>query len=879
MKMRRETNRTQSNHLLAFLATILTSVVVAAALGDQGLPRAQAADRDQAGPSVQHVRLRVPLNSGWRFKRQAAPGAAKPEYDDSLWTTVHLPHTWDATAENPFTWPGHFRGLGWYRRAFDAPVEWRDKRMHVEFKGVFQIADVWVNGRHAGRHVGGYTGFTLDVTDFVQWGAKNLLAVRVNDVLDASVAPANETNVADYGGIYRSVALVVTNLIHFPSNAIHVQVERTPAGGVIVHVTTRIENPDSSTHNGWLETAVLDEEGKTLAALHQDFRAEANRVIDLEQTTEPIADPRLWLPDTPYLYRLTSTIDEAARPSDRVETLFGIRFMDYDPASGFTMNGTPINLRGVNRRQDYGFLGDAVPEAVGVRDVRLMKEMGANFLRTSHYPQDPAVLDACDRLGILVWEEIPNIKIRMYPPAPDNTERVYTERFPRALMGNLKQQLREMIERDSNHPSIIIWGLGDDLSRYHYPEDFVELVNAAHLLDPSRWTAARSPHVTDITDATSEDHLVHEHEQHPERKYIWNEWGSFASQRGTEGLPYYLRLPADPLGDVSIPDSDAALLMEGYLMQWNALPWLGTAKWCMFDTGEPNATRTRTLWDWPFPDGRVTFRWPFDDYLGVADMWRLPKEGYYFLESQWTEKPMVHIVGHWSWPSSGGLKPGTGNPALKGGVTGQVTGGLPSGNDANTRRVRVYSNCDTVELFLNGKSLGIRKPESNRRLWADFRKAIGPYQSPDDFNQQPLSGANLRHPPFIWDDVPYESGKLTAIGRKGDATVKDEVRTAGQAAGIVLKAEKETIAADDEDVSFIEADVVDARGAVVPDARPWIVFAVEGPGRLLGGTSEVDAIAGKAAINVQSAGPEGEIVVTATSPGLEPGLVRLRAVK
>lgn len=819
---------------------------------------AQGRDELKRG-KTNYSRVQVRLNSDWRFKRQAAPGAAveaefigaeKPGYDDSSWATVNLPHTWDQS-EIPFPGPGHFRGLGWYRRKLEAPREWESRRVWLEFKGAFQIAELWVNGRYVGRHVGGFTGFEFDLTDYLKREASNLLAVRVNDVLDPDVAPANETNVTDYGGLYRSVTLLVTDSLRIATNAVRLTPQRE-GGRLVLRIATSVENDSGTQRSFRLQTLLVDDNGQPLAAPATTAgTVDPHQRESLPQQIDAPPGLHFWSPDSPHLYRVISTLLDQDRAVDEADTTFGVRFMDYDPAQGFTLNGEPINLHGVNRRQDYGFLGDAVPEAVGRRDIRLIKTMGANFMRTSHYPQDPAVLDECDRQGILVWEEIPNIKIQIYPPAPDNTEPVYTQRFRRGLMANLKQQMREMIDRDYNHPSIIIWGLGDDLSTYHFPEDFVELSSAAHSLDPTRWTAARSPHVTDITDATSEPQLVREHQRHPERRYIWNEWGSFASERGLEGAPYYLRLPADPLADVSLGDGDAALFIEGYLMQWNALPWLGTGKWCMFDTGELNAERTRSLWDWPFPDGRVTFRWPFDDYLGVADMWRLPKAGYYLLQSQWTEKPMLHIAGHWTWP----------------------------GQEEQKRDVRVYSNCDTVELILNGRSLGVRNPLTTEQVWNDFRNKIAMYKSPDEFNQELLPGASLRHPPFVWKDVPYEPGTLAAVGRQGGVTVREEVRTAGKPARIFLHSEKDSMRADDEDVCFLEADVVDTEGVVVPDARPWIQFSVEGPGRLLGGTAEIDAISGVAAINVQSTGPAGEIRVTATAEGLAPGAVRLQAVK
>jgi beta-galactosidase len=216
---------------------------------------------------------------------------------------------------------------------------------------------------------------------------------------------------------------------------------------------------------------------------------------------------------------------------------------------------------------------------------------------------------------------------------------------------------------------------------------------------------------------------------------------------------------------------------------------------------------------------------------------------------------MAHIVGHWTWPNEVGRK----------------------------RPVRVYSNCDTVELELNGRSLGVGRPATPERVWQDFRQLIDRYRAlrdwKDDYSQVSFPGATLRHPPFVWDDVPYENGSLVAIGHKGAETVRDELRTAGAPARIILKSEKAALAVDREDVSFMEADVVDSNGTIVPDAHPWIRFTVEGPGRLLGGTTEIDAISGVAAINVQTAGQLGEIAVTATSDGLTSGSVRIRAAK
>jgi beta-galactosidase len=835
-----------------------SSVAGVAVTGIKGL-RASGAEAsasksadDQVGPEL---RITTSLNAGWRFKRQGTPGAGiEPEfigaerlgYDDSAWESVVVPHTWDATPDNPFCASDHFRGLGWYRREIEIPVAWHGRRVWIEFKAVFQVADVYINGHHLGRHVGGFTGFGFDITDHLKFGGKNVLAVQVNDVLDPNIAPANETNVPGYGGIYRSISLVAMDPLHLQRNGTWVTTEQS-GGRTSVRIRTWIQNQSSQPRNCGLQSIILDAEGREVARIDTEENVGPDAVKEIEQTAA-IPSPHIWSPDDPHLYQLASNVFEGGKTTDRYVTTFGIRFMGHDAAKGFTLNGKPIVLRGVDRRQDYGFLGDAVPEAIGVKDVQMMKDMGVNFIRTSHYPQDPAVIDACDRLGILVWEEVPNIKIHMYHAPLDEDKNIYATRFPRGLMRNIKHQLNEMVERDRNHPSIIMWGFADDLSRYQFPQDFVELSDFTHALDPTRWTAGRCPHVTDIIDATTIEDLAQAHREHPEKKYVWNEWGSFHCERGREG-PALVRKGRS----VVFADSEAAMACEGYLMQWNALPWLGTAKWCMFDTGEVNGTATRTLWE--RRDGSITLRWPFNDYFGIADMWRLPKEAYYLFQAEWTEKPMVHIVGHWTWPEEAD----------------------------RIRKVRIYSNCDSVELFLNGQSLGVRKPATQDRVWQDFQTLVEKYRETEEldgqFARERFPGSRLRHAPFVWDDVAYQPGTLLAVGKKGSVTVRHQICTAGPANGLVLKPDKESLVPDAADVVFVEADVVDTAGTVVPTAESWIKFSATGPGRLLGGTTEIDAISGIAAINLQSAGEAGEVVIKATSPGLQSASLRVPARK
>ncbi len=803
------------------------------------------------------VRLTVPVNRGWRFKRQQSPGSAveagfigaeKPEYDDCSWSSVWLPHTWDVGPDNPFSTRGHFRGIGWYRRHLDIPRSWRGHCVMLNFKGVFQIADVWLNGIHVGSHVGGYTGFSIDLTKHLGFGEKNVVVVKADSTLNKYIAPAIETNVAVYGGIYRTASMTVLNPVHIPQNGVWVTwEEKGKEATVTIHGL--LKNQSSFSKDVKIEHQIIDSDGAVWAQVQSSVKLKPGETLALNPTPTLLIAPRLWSPQSPHLYTLITTVSIGRGVVDRHTVHFGVRFMGHDPARGFLLNGQPINLHGMNRRQDYGFLGDAVPEAVGIKDVHLMKRMGVNFLRTSHYPQDPAVLDACDELGILVWEEIPNIKLYVYPPGIDldGADGVSATRFSRPFMTNLKAQLKEMIDQNRSRPSVIIWGLADDLSRYQYPEDFVELSDAAHALDPTRWTAGRAPHVTDIMDATVYQDLIGVREKKPERMYIWNEWGSFHSERGKEGRAL-IRRGHPPF----LPDSEASILCEGLMMQWNAMPWLGTAHWCMCDCSEPGGSPPLSLSE-HVDDDEIKPRWPVNDYYGCLDMWRLPKTSFYLFQSQWTEAAMIHIVGHWTWPGE------TGKP----------------------RQVRIYSNCDSVELFLNGQSLGSRGPASQEHIWNDFRATASKYHSIEDMidqlSKERIPGSSLRHPPFIWEDVSYRPGTLIAVGKKDGTTVKDERSTADAPAGLLLISDQPALKADGQDVAFFQAHVVDSKGVLIPTAHPWISFSANGPGRLLGGTTEIDAISGIAAINLQSTGESGRIVVRAEARGLKPAFMELIA--
>src|SRR5271157_340189 len=491
---------------------------------------------------AQALRQKTSLNEDWQFQRQVAPGSAiewqfrdawMPDYDASGWSNVFLPHSWDQTAHLPWVALNHWRGMGWYRKRFEVPALSPGQRVFLEFEGVMQVAKVWVNGRPAGEHVGGYTGFVLDVTDLVKPGGENLLALSVDDTNSPDIPPANETNIAIYGGLYRDVWMHITGPVLIPDGGITITTPMVAKAQSTVRVTTEVRNSLDSPANLKVTSEVISRSGSVIATAEAEKEIAANTTAQLESPMLAVTGAELWSPDHPYLYTLRSRVYREGVPADEVSTPFGIRVMGYLPGKGYTINGEFINIHGVDRRQDYGYLGDALPDAVNRHDMEIIKQLGANMIRTAHYIQDKSIVEAADELGLLVWEEIPNIKIYDYQPGP-MTEKG-DSRYTRQYIDNCLAAMEEMIRRDRNHPSIIIWGIADDNTGYPYIEDQREMVAKARQLDPTRWTAGRvNPTLTDVRDPTNNGYFDFQKlaAEHPDWKWLWNEWGAFKNERG-----------------------------------------------------------------------------------------------------------------------------------------------------------------------------------------------------------------------------------------------------------------------------------------------------------------------------------------------------------
>ncbi|HEO69885.1 MAG TPA: hypothetical protein ENN80_01380, partial [Candidatus Hydrogenedentes bacterium] len=404
----------------------------------------------------------------WRFRLGDVADGESAALDDRDWALVTLPHTWNA--DDTFTpTRGYHRGVGWYRKRFMLPDEARGKKVFIEFDAAFAVAEVWVNGEHMGPFMGGFTGFSLDATPYLDLGV-NLIAILVNNTHDPDVLPGRETPDYNlYGGLYREARLVIRDRLHIPEHGVVLTTPTvsdhiaTLSAGVLVH------NEREEAEEYTCTVSVLDAERRLVIEKReaQWLQAGSERVVLFQ--FPGIRRPHLWSPEDPYVHTVVTTVEQGKTIVDNDLQPLGFRWYEFTRDAGLVFNGKPLKLRGVNRHQDYPGLGNALPQRLQVRDAEIIKGMGANFVRTSHYPQHPAFLAACDFLGLLVYEEIASWQY------------IGGERFKR----NAEAMLRQMIARDRNHPSVILWGL---LNEGRDRDFFARLSAAAHRADPTRPT-------------------------------------------------------------------------------------------------------------------------------------------------------------------------------------------------------------------------------------------------------------------------------------------------------------------------------------------------------------------------------------------------------
>lgn len=666
----------------ALVATLLPVVVPH--------PGATASATTPGTYSPLSLREHVDLDRGWRFHQGSVSGAHQPSFDDSSWSRVDLPHTWNAR-DGQDGGDDYVRGDGWYRRQVVVPANLRDRRLFLQFDGANSVTDVWVNGQHLGQHRGGYARFRFDATDALNVDASNVITVRVNNAHDPNVAPLS----ADYtffGGLYRSVSLRAVRPVHvdmldYAGPGVYLRQQEVSADSATVSVTTKVTNDTAGTRDIRVRTVVSDADGgivRDVTSAPVSLPAEGrSQVAD----TVVIDSPRLWhAREDPYLYQVTVEVRDASTGMvlDAVTQPLGLRSFEIDPKTGFHLNGHKLRLRGVNRHQDRSDKGWAISDADTAEDFALMGEMGANALRSAHYQQDQHVYRLADRLGMVVYTEIPWVN-----------EMTDSDAFRE----NVKQQLREMIRQTYNHPSVMFWGIGNEVGWWQRDKDpqinalLAELAEIVRTEDPQRFSGyanmflrADEDPMTSHADVSGYNRYEGWYYGTPDAFGVWadalharnpgrligvTEYGAGANiGHHEEPQP----LPPEHDGPWH-PEEYQAYFHERYLKQINAREYLwGTFVWNMFDFAS---------------DGRDEGGQPGINDKGLVTYDReVKKDAFYWYKANWSDEPVTYITSR-RWTRR--IEPET--------------------------TVKVYATADTVRLRFNGTELGAKTSTDHIFTW------------------------------------------------------------------------------------------------------------------------------------------------------------------
>jgi beta-galactosidase len=858
-------------------SVLIASAAAPAAEAISSTPAAWAGSADAAGPAGRRT---LALRDGWRFALADPVGAAgtdpaayadaaDPAFDDSRWREVAVPHDWSIeqtpTTEHGTTggtgfFPG---GLGWYRLAFTLPPALAGKRISVEFDGVYMDAYVYCNGTEAGRHPYGYTGFALDLTDLVHTDGRteNVLAVRVRNQLPSSRWYSGS-------GIYREARLVVTEPVHVDRWGTYVTTPEVTDDRALVRVATTVVNDSGAGAEVEVVSRIADPDGRTVARTSTTV-AVTGAGTRTETHELAVPDPRRWDLAAPHRYTLHTELRAGGRRTDTYRTVFGIRTVRLDPDEGFSLNGTPHKIRGVDLHHDLGALGAAVHTDAIRRQMTIMKSMGVNALRTSHNPPAPETVRVCEELGIVMLVEA----FDCWRTGKNRYD------YGRFFDEWCERDATEMVVAARNSPAVVMWSIGNEIPDSTSPAGLAmadRIIAAIKAADATRPLVIgsdkyrRLPAKGSAADlmlakldglglnyntAASVDAL---HAAYPHLFLFESESSSETSTRGAYQEPEHLNT-----GENHTPGRRATSSYDNNLASWTMSGEYGHKK-----------DRDRTwfagqfLWSGIDYLGEPT---PYDvfpvkaSFFGAVDTAGFPKDMYHLFRSQWTSEPMVHLV-----PMSWNHEPG------------------------ETVEVWAYANVDTVELFLDGRSLGVRRFDTKRtadgRAYLETTEATGddktvtggPY--PGSYTS-PNGSAGKLH--LTWR-VPFAPGELKAVARRGGrAVATDVLRTAGRPHAVRLTADRDTLPADGRSLLFVTAEVVDARGTVVPDAGHLISFAVRG-GSLAGldngrqesaeryQASTRTAFHGKALAIVRSGTEPGALQVTARVEGLRGGTATVR---
>ncbi|MEO5564821.1 MAG: beta-galactosidase GalA [Chitinophagaceae bacterium] len=736
----------------------------------------------------------------------AARTAIDARFTDTTWRTLDLPHDW--AVELPFENSASFdvtshgykpvggsypeTSIGWYRKHFTIAGADSGTRFQVQFDGIFRNANIWLNGFYLGNNASGYIGASYDISDYIRFDQDNVLVVRVD-------ATQYEGWFYEGAGIYRNVWLNQYDNVHIDEGGVFIHTEAQGKNAVAT-IETTVANQGPGAANCTVYSYITDRNGKKLGQTKEQALSLA---INGKQTAKQkltITNARLWALEDPYLYRVTSVIKSGGKIIDIETHRFGVRTFRFDATQGFFLNGKHVKIQGTNNHHDHAGLGSALPDYLQYYRVGLLKNMGVNAYRTSHNPPTPSLLDACDSLGMLVMDET-----RLLNSSPE-----YLSQFER------------MVLRDRNHASIFLWSIGNEegwIQTTSIGKRIAQTLMAKQLeLDPSRIStyAADVPNVFQGVNEVipirgfnyRQNAVADYHRDHPNQPVLGTEMGSTVTTRGiytNDSIRGYV-----PDQDITAP-SWASKAEDWWKLAAENPYWMGGFVWTGFDyRGEP-----------------TPYRWPnINSHFGIMDMCGFPKNIYYYYQSWWTDKDVLHISPHWNWRDK------RGQPI----------------------DVWVNTNADNVELFLNGKSLGKKDMPRNSHLqWS----------------------------------VNYEAGTLEAVAYKKGKKLTTKVETTGPPVEVVLSPYKTTILADGKDATVINISVVDREGREIPDADNMIKFSVSGDGKIIGvgngdpsshepdkcvdGMWQRSLFNGKCQIIIQSTKKSGAIKFEAKAVGLSSG--------
>jgi beta-galactosidase len=785
--------------------------------------------------STGSVRERSDFDEGWRFHLGDTTGAEKRDFDDTRWRKLDLPHDWSMEGKfdrhNPAS-PGGGAlpgGIGWYRKTFEMPSRGKGKKIYIDFDGIYKNGEVWINGHYLGLRPNGYISYRYDITPYVVFDhEKNVISVKVDN--------SKQPNSRWYSGsgIYRNVWLVTVNPVHVghwgtfvttlvvnndsASVNVSVMIENESPKDAIVEIRTTLYAPDS------LQAGVA---GTPLSIL-------AGKSVELSQKMH-IRKPHLWSVSSPSLYRAVTRIYRDKKLIDEYETAFGIRYFSFDAEKGFSLNGQPMKIYGVCQHHDMGALGAAVNISALQRQLRLLKDMGCNGIRTSHNPPAPELLDLCDRMGFVVIDEA--FDMWKKPKNPFDYHLDWDKWH--------QKDLEDQVLRDRNHPSVIVWSIGNEIREQSYYPDgkgfppdssglkiTPELAGIVHKLDPTRPVIAALDQVDGKVNTVLESgalDIIGYNYRHPYWKSVHQKWGNKPFM-ATEAASAFesrgdYRMPSDVTKRAGMGNQNLSPDLTASSYDNFSAVWASTHEESLKEFFRLDFMAGIFIWTgWDYLGEPTPYWWPArSSYFGIIDLAGFPKDAFYLYQSVWTNKTVLHVFPHWNWK--------------------------------NGQQIDIwayYNNADEVELFLNERSLGIRKKQGN------------------DMH-------------VMWRTT-FQPGKLTAVSRKNGKTVLTrEIKTSGEPFRIELLPDRKTLLKDGRDLSFITVKILDDDGNLVPYASNLLQFKCTGDGTFAGADNgfQADTTAfssvtrhaynGVCMLIVKSGNKSGRVHVEVTSQGIKPG--------